>query len=300
MTTIPVLGIPVLNRPDLIRKCIDSIDHPVGTIAVINNSKDIGMTNMLKRICRKHRNVRVINNPKNAGVGGSWNQIFRTFSAPWWFIVGSDIRFERGSIAKIVREVEVHPESVLYFANGFSAFVITSRCLDIIGTFDENRVLNYLNKFKETIISANLLPGFPVVVVGINQSEDTQAPEKLKEIFIAASVKDVIRLVLVVDSTVDIYDWFSVAWQILANTDPGRDLIFLPDNIILIDGTIKAFSRRGFPRKWPNVVCSCEDTVKAVDMKWDSLGLGPMIPSPSLKSLRLIHGGGAEVNSSEG
>jgi len=144
MTTIPVLGIPVLNRPDLIRKCIDSIDHPVGTIAVINNSKDIGMTNMLKRICRKHRNVRVINNPKNAGVGGSWNQIFRTFSAPWWFIVGSDIRFERGSIAKIVREVEVHPESVLYFANGFSAFVITSRCLDIIGTFDENYYPAYL------------------------------------------------------------------------------------------------------------------------------------------------------------
>ena len=169
-----------------------------------------------------------------------------------------------------------------------------------IGAFDENGVINYLNKFKETIISANLLPGFPIVVIGINQSEDPQSPEKLKEIFTSASVRDVIRLVLVVDSTVDVYDLFTVAWQILANSDPGRDLIFLPDNIILVDGTIKAFSRRGFPRKWPNVVCSGEDTVNAVDMKWDSLGLGPLIPSPSLKSLKLIRGGGAEVNATEG
>jgi len=168
-----------------------------------------------------------------------------------------------------------------------------------IGAFDENGVINYLNKFKETIISANLLPGFPIVVIGINQSEDPQSPEKLKEIFTSASVRDVIRLVLVVDSTVDVYDLFTVAWQILANSDPGRDLIFLPDNIILVDGTIKAFSRRGFPRKWPNVVCSGEDTVNAVDMKWDSLGLGPLIPSPSLKSLKLIRGGGAEVNATE-
>ena len=169
-----------------------------------------------------------------------------------------------------------------------------------IAAINEYGVLNYLNKFKEIVISANLLPGFPVVVVGINQSDDPQALEKITEIFSAASLANVIRLVLVVDSTVDINDWYTVVWQILGNTDPCRDLIFLPDNIILIDGTIKAFKRRGFSRKWPNVVCSDENTVKVVDLKWDSLGLGPFIPSPSLKSLKLVRGGRAEVNASEG
>ena len=162
--------------------------------------------------------------------------------------------------------------------------------------FDENKVLSNLNNFKETIISANLFSGFPVAVIGINPSDDPQAFEKTKELLSGPSLRNLLRLVLAVEGTVDIYDWFTVAWQVLGNTDPVRDIIILSENTILIDATIKAFSRKGFPRKWPDVVCSGEDTIKVVDLKWESLGIGPFIPSPSLKTLKLIRGRGAEVD----
>jgi len=163
---------------------------------------------------------------------------------------------------------------------------------------NENKVLNSLNNYKETILSANLLSGFPVAVVGIDPSADPQSFEKTKEILSGPSLRNVFRLVLAVDSTVDVYDWFTVAWQVLGNTDPVRDMIILSENTILIDATIKAFSRKGFPRRWPNVVCSADDTIKVVDLKWESLGIGPFIPSPSLKTLKLIRGARAEVSKS--
>ena len=95
-------------------------------------------------------------------------------------------------------------------------------------------------------------------------------------------------------------DIFTVVWQILGNTDPARDIVFISENTLFIDGTIKAFSQRPFKRKWPNIVCSGEDTIKIVDEKWDSLGTGPLITSPSLKWLKMVHGNGAIVRAGEG
>lgn len=166
--------------------------------------------------------------------------------------------------------------------------------------FDESTVLKNLNNSKETIISANLLSGFPVAVIGINPSDDSRAFEKTNEILSSPSLRNTLRLVLAVDSNVDVYDWYTVAWQVLGNTDPVRDIAILSDTTIFIDATIKAFSRRGFPRRWPNVVCSGEETIKIIDQKWESLGIGPFIPSPSLKTTNLIHGGGAEVSLQNG
>ena len=164
--------------------------------------------------------------------------------------------------------------------------------------FDENKVLNNLNNIKETIITSNLLSGFPVAVVGINPSHDPRAFEKTKQILSGPSFGNTLRLVLAIESTVDVYDWHTVAWQVLGNTDPVRDMIILSENTIVIDATIKAYSMKGFPRRWPEVVCSADDTIKSVDLKWDSLGIGPFIPSPSLKISKLIRGAGAEVSQS--
>ena len=40
---IPVLAIPVLNRPELLAACVASIDHPVETLLIIDNSAELGM-----------------------------------------------------------------------------------------------------------------------------------------------------------------------------------------------------------------------------------------------------------------
>ncbi len=160
----------------------------------------------------------------------------------------------------------------------------------------ENEILNILNNYPATIRSVNLLTGFPVAVIGINQSEDPEAFDKLADILSGRSVSGFLRLVMAVDSTVDVQDWFTVAWQVLGNTDPVRDIIILKGGTVLIDATIKAFSRKGFPRNWPEVVCSAEETIKVIDQKWDSLGAGSFIPSPSLKYLKLVHGTGPEIS----
>ena len=107
-------------------------------------------------------------------------------------------------------------------------------------------------------------------------------------------------LILAVDDTVDVNDWFTVAWQVLGNSDPQRDIVFISDNSLFIDGTIKAFRKGGFPRKWPNVVCSAEDTIKSINQKWESLGIGSFIPSPSIKSLKLSREGNDEVIAGKG
>ena len=77
-----------------------------------------------------------------------------------------------------------------------------------------------------------------------------------------------------VDHTVDPFNLHMVAWQILGNSDPRRDHEYLNSSSLLIDGTAKTFRKGGFPRKWPNVVCSDNETISSIDNKWDSLGLG--------------------------
>ena len=77
----------------------------------------------------------------------------------------------------------------------------------------------------------------------------------------------------------------------LGNSDPKRDIDYISDNIIFVDGTVKAFRKGGFPRKWPNIVLSSEETIKNTDQKWDSLGIGPLITSPSLKYSPMLYPG---------
>ncbi len=166
--------------------------------------------------------------------------------------------------------------------------------------FDGAAASAYLRKFPQIIINASLPEGLPVAAVSLSQSTDSLAVEKARDLFKGAGAEAVPGLILAVDDTVDVDDWFTVAWQILGNTDPQRDIDFISDNSVFIDGTIKAFRKGGFPRRWPNVVCSPEDIVKRIDQKWESLEIGSFIPSPSLKSAKLLREGNDEVTAGKG
>jgi 4-hydroxy-3-polyprenylbenzoate decarboxylase len=102
-------------------------------------------------------------------------------------------------------------------------------------------------------------------------------------------------LILAVDHTVDPFNLNMIAWQALGNSDPHRDHEYITASSVLIDGTIKAYRKGGFPRKWPNVVCSDVETISAIDQKWESLGLGPLIDSPSDIYRKLCRNGRDEV-----
>jgi 4-hydroxy-3-polyprenylbenzoate decarboxylase len=87
-----------------------------------------------------------------------------------------------------------------------------------------------------------------------------------------------------------------VVWQLLGNSDPERDHEFISPKSVLFDGTIKAFRKGGFPRKWPNVVCSDSRTIETIDQKWDSLGIGAGINSPSSGYMSLCREGADEIH----
>jgi 4-hydroxy-3-polyprenylbenzoate decarboxylase len=128
-----------------------------------------------------------------------------------------------------------------------------------------------------------------IIIVGLNSEMDREVIERTKESF-RINNDSSLRLIVAVDNNVDINDLFMVAWQVLGNSDPARDIELISGSTLFIDGTIKAFRKNGFTRKWPNVVCSSEATINKIDSRWESLGLGPFIPSPSSRYLKLVRG----------
>ena len=157
--------------------------------------------------------------------------------------------------------------------------------------------LAFLQQAPVVRFNTDLLAGkIPVVIVSVNRQSDCDATEKVKELFRKNSREGIFRLIIIVDHSVDPFDLHMVAWQVLGNSDPERDHELLADSSLVIDGTIKAFRRGGFTRKWPNVVCSDEATIAAIDSKWASLGLGRFIASPSLSYVRLVLQGNDEID----
>jgi 4-hydroxy-3-polyprenylbenzoate decarboxylase len=129
----------------------------------------------------------------------------------------------------------------------------------------------------------------------VNRSEDNDVIEKVKNIFRTNDSDGIFRLIVIVDHTVDVMDLFMVAWQLLGNTDPERDHEFISPFSVLFDSTIKVYRKGGFPRKWPNVVCSDNETISIIDRKWESLGIGAFINSPSARYIRLNRRGTDEI-----
>jgi len=136
--------------------------------------------------------------------------------------------------------------------------------------------------------------GIPLVIFSVN-SAATDAIKKLISQLKNDAITASLGLVIAVDSAIDTNDFYTVVWHTLGNTDPLRDHKFIEENTLFIDGTTKIFRQEGFARRWPNVVCAADDTIKAIDNKWNSLKIGGFLPSPSLKLKLLKYYGNDEI-----
>ncbi|MCA1612884.1 MAG: glycosyltransferase [Acidobacteria bacterium] len=143
--SIPLIGIPVLNRGDLLARCVNSIDYPAERIVVINNGDDESVQAAVAGLQARRPNVEVIKPPHNLGVAGSWNYFLREYDAPYYLICGSDIQFAPGDLEKIDRFASAHPDDAIMFGNhGYSLFALARRGVELIGYFDENFYPAYL------------------------------------------------------------------------------------------------------------------------------------------------------------
>ncbi|MFM7672736.1 MAG: menaquinone biosynthesis decarboxylase [Bacteroidota bacterium] len=114
-----------------------------------------------------------------------------------------------------------------------------------------------------------------------------------------------IKMVLYVEHTVDPMDLSTALWRFCNNLDPKRDSelvrVFSEDGqqydaCLGLDGTRKTKELDGFQRDWPNIIVANDETIVSVDSKWDTLGLGPFLPSPSLKFKGQMYGEEAVVS----
>lgn len=134
---IPVLAIPVINRPDLFERCVASIDQAVGTLLIIDNSRELGMGDIAERALPTCVGRLVVTEPPvNLGVAASWNLAIRSYPAgPWWCLVNADVEFAPGDLARLEEAIRADAITCLL---EFAAFGIPGDVIDRLGWFDED------------------------------------------------------------------------------------------------------------------------------------------------------------------
>jgi GT2 family glycosyltransferase len=137
---IPILGIPYYNRPDLLERCIKSIDYPVDRLVIIDNSNgglEGGGSDLALFVPPRVHRWLIIAHP-NSGVAASWNEIITLFMAPYWCLINNDIELAPGDLERMANAANATCKEVAaYYANhGASFWVITEYGVSKAGLFD--------------------------------------------------------------------------------------------------------------------------------------------------------------------
>lgn len=129
--------VPILTREPLLYRMIDSIDHKVGHLIVIDNGDCVS-----KWECTHNENVHrvsVIHMPANLGVAGSWNLGIKASPfAPWWLITNFDVVWPAGSLAQFAMEATTDALVLSHGSPNWCAFAIGERVIQSVGLFDES------------------------------------------------------------------------------------------------------------------------------------------------------------------
>src|SRR5688572_8405294 len=162
----------------------------------------------------------------------------------------------------------------------------------------------------------------PCLIVSVQKNRKYHIKELHEQICESKEIEE-LKMILYVEHTVDAKDLPTALWRFCNNLDPKRDHLLykrpltpnaqapnpkpqthLPGEqfpnsktfaCIGFDGTRKTKEWDGFHRDWPNIIVANEETIKAVDEKWQHLGIGTFIASPSLKFKNQLYGEEAVV-----
>jgi 4-hydroxy-3-polyprenylbenzoate decarboxylase len=178
-------------------------------------------------------------------------------------------------------------------------------------TGDPPSALDLESRFPELRSVNTSLVGqqIPVLIASVRKERRDQVKELHVRLCEMEELEG-IKMILYVEHTVDANDLPVALWRFCNNLDPKRDHI-LVDRIssrhadkriscIGFDGTIKTKDLDNFQRDWPNIIVSDQQTIQAVDERWDKLGMGTFLPSPSLKYKDQLYGEEAVVDPSGG
>ncbi len=155
-----------------------------------------------------------------------------------------------------------------------------------------------------SVNSSLLAHQIPCLVVSVKKDRKGHIAE-LHEALASLPETESIKMILYVEHTVDARHLGTALWRFCNNMDPKRDHYLHQHNrkngegifaCMGLDGTRKTKEHDDFQRDWPNIIVADPETISSVDKKWESLGLGAFLPSPSLQFRDQIYGTEAVVS----
>jgi 4-hydroxy-3-polyprenylbenzoate decarboxylase len=164
--------------------------------------------------------------------------------------------------------------------------------------YEKSRVMQ---QYPEIKAINDALPAIhiPCLIISVEKNR-TGHVRDLHQQLCASGVIEGIKMVLYVEHTVNANDLPVALWRFCNNLDPRRDSILVQQPgkqmpgttwaCMGFDGTLKNKELDGFQRDWPNIIVADDATIASVDKKWNQLGLGALVPSPSLKFKDQVYG----------
>jgi 4-hydroxy-3-polyprenylbenzoate decarboxylase len=157
-----------------------------------------------------------------------------------------------------------------------------------------------------TTVNLSLLSQqIPCLILAVKKDRPDHVRE-LHEALCGLEEMEGIKMILYVEHTVDPGDLPVALWRFCNNLDPRRDQTLVVKRSLTdpskqfaclgLDGTRKTKELDNFQRDWPNIIVADKATIRIVDEKWQDLGLGPFLPSPSLKFMDQVYGMEAVVS----
>ena len=145
----------------------------------------------------------------------------------------------------------------------------------------------------------------PCIIISLQKGRKGHVRE-IHQSITALPEMEGVKMILYVEHTVNAHDIATSLWRFCNNLDPKRDSMPVQRPSMVqpgktfaclgLDGTRKTREHDNFQRDWPNIIVADDATIASVDKKWDSLGVGPFIASPSLKFKGQLYGEEAVVN----
>jgi 4-hydroxy-3-polyprenylbenzoate decarboxylase len=159
-------------------------------------------------------------------------------------------------------------------------------------------VIEEIKKTNEDIKELNFVgKNGSILFVSFEKTEQEQV-KKLANSLADLQGISAVKMIVFFDKEVNINDLPSSVWLLTNNIDPKRDSYFhenATNRFVAIDATRKTAKNDSFERDWPNIIVSDKETIKSIDKKWASLGIGDFIASPSNYYKPLIMNEGAVV-----
>jgi 4-hydroxy-3-polyprenylbenzoate decarboxylase len=152
-----------------------------------------------------------------------------------------------------------------------------------------------------SINTSLLLQDIPCIVIAVQKNRPGHISALHTQVCAHLAMATV-KMILYVEHTINALDLPTALWRFCNNLDPKRDFHLYKTtsnpytSCMGLDGTMKTKELDGFMRNWPNIIVANDATIKAVDDKWSTLGIGEFIASPSLKFKSQMYGEEAVAN----